>query len=230
VPGGGRRARSLAEDVHKGPLDRLTRATASDTRGPGAAVQAGCGFSVLLGTTRRLAALCVRRGSGAAQGTRRYMLPGSGPVVQSHPARVGASDRGRGLISAVASGPALVGPGAVTVPKDTLPNDPLMNTTDNGRAEARSRANRRLKRMTIGTALAAVAATGGFGWLAAATYNGASTDATTAAVTTKTTSAAADTAANSSTGASTSTSTGTTTTAPVVSAAQGVAHASTGGS
>ena len=39
-----------------------------------------------------------------------------------------------------------------------------MNTIDNGRTEARSRANRRLRRMTIGTAMLGVAATGSFGW------------------------------------------------------------------
>ena len=49
-----------------------------------------------------------------------------------------------------------------------------MNTTDNGRTEARSRANRRLRRMTIGTTMLGVAATGSIGWLAAATYDGAS--------------------------------------------------------
>ena len=60
-----------------------------------------------------------------------------------------------------------------------------MNTTEQ-RAEARSRANRRLRNMTIGTAILAVAATGSLGWAAAITYNGASTqaDLTAAVVTT----------------------------------------------
>ena len=54
-----------------------------------------------------------------------------------------------------------------------------MNATDNGR-EARSRAARRLRKLTIGTAALGVAATGGFGWLAAVTYSGSTTAATAA--------------------------------------------------
>ena len=41
-----------------------------------------------------------------------------------------------------------------------------MSTNDNGRAEARTRANRRLRRMTIGTTMLGLAATGTLGWLA----------------------------------------------------------------
>jgi hypothetical protein len=98
-----------------------------------------------------------------------------------------------------------------------------MNATDNGR-EARSRAARRLRKLTIGTAALGVAATGGFGWLAAVTYSGATTSVTTAAITMPAATSAA-------TGATSSTTSGTTTAAvPSVTAAQGIAHASTGGS
>lgn len=96
-----------------------------------------------------------------------------------------------------------------------------MNATDNGR-EARSRAARRLRKLTIGTAALGMAATGGFGWLAAVTYSG-STTAATAAFTVPST-------ASTTVGATTSGASGTTTTVPTVTAAQGNAHASTGGS
>lgn len=95
-----------------------------------------------------------------------------------------------------------------------------MNTNDNGRAEARSRANRRLRNMTIGTALLGVAATGTLGWVAAAAGDGsgASIAATTALVTTSTTSG------TSTAGVATATS------APVVTSSSGGAHVSTSGS
>lgn len=97
-----------------------------------------------------------------------------------------------------------------------------MNTTTNERAEARSRANRRLRTMTIGTALLAVAATGGFGTLAAA----GSLDAGAA---TTTTSMATD-AATVVTADAATTSTTVIATTPTVTAVSGGAHASTGGS
>ena len=40
-----------------------------------------------------------------------------------------------------------------------------MNTNDNGRAEARSRANHRWRRLTLGTAMLGVVTTGTLGWL-----------------------------------------------------------------
>lgn len=99
-----------------------------------------------------------------------------------------------------------------------------MNTTEvpnpvlAARVAARTRADRRLRRMTAGATIAAVAATGGFGLLAAVSYDGRTT-ATTVAVSTTTPT----------TSRSTSTSS-TATTAPTVSVGQGPAHASTGGS
>lgn len=103
-----------------------------------------------------------------------------------------------------------------------------MTTTDTGRAEARSRATRRLRTMTIGTALAAVAATGGLGWLAAVTDDGTpTTGATTIAVVGA--SGSIDTAAADTSNTSGTTSSGTVT-APTVRSASGGAVASTGGS
>ena len=109
-----------------------------------------------------------------------------------------------------------------------------MNATDNGR-EARSRATRRLRRLTIGTAALGVAATGGFGWLAAMTYDGAAVTATTTTTTTTVTNPAATGSATTSTPAGTTSSSSTSTTygtvtVPTVQAASGPAHASTGGS
>ena len=101
-----------------------------------------------------------------------------------------------------------------------------MNTNDQ-RAEARSRASRRLRTMTIGSAILGVAATGGLGWAAALTYNGALTHADlTAAVvtptaTTGTPAASASTSGSLSSGA---------TVAPTVTSTTGSAHVATGGS
>ena len=71
-----------------------------------------------------------------------------------------------------------------------------MDTTTNERAEARSRATRRLHRMTIGTALLAVAATGGLTGLAATGGDGtnAGDHGRGAAATDTATTTAADTA------------------------------------
>lgn len=97
-----------------------------------------------------------------------------------------------------------------------------MSTNDNGRAEARSRANRRLRRMTIGTTMVGVVATGTFGWLAGATYDGATSIGAETAIVADSTSASTDTATRSSTAAAATTPTVTTTT--------GSGHASSGGS
>ena len=101
-----------------------------------------------------------------------------------------------------------------------------MNTNDQ-RAEARSRASRRLRTMTIGSAILGVAATGGLGWAAALTYNGALTQAdltagvVTPTATTGTSSASASTSGSVSSGA---------TVAPSVTSSTGSAHVATGGS
>jgi hypothetical protein len=101
-----------------------------------------------------------------------------------------------------------------------------MNSTDNGRGEARSRANRRLRRMTIGTTMLGVAATGSLGLLAAATYDGASGSGNETAIVS---SASGDSAAATSTTTTQST-TAAATAAPTVSTTTGSAHASSGGS
>ena len=102
-----------------------------------------------------------------------------------------------------------------------------MKTNDNGRAEARSRANRRLRAMTIGTAVLGVAATGSLGWAAAMTYDGSTANRTAAAGITAT-DVTADGTTSTTTGSQGSTST--TATAPTVSSSSGNAHATTGGS
>ena len=90
-----------------------------------------------------------------------------------------------------------------------------MKPTDNGR-DARSRATRRLRNLTIGTAVLGVGATGAFTVLAAATTHDGS--ATTAATT------------STSTSATTTTTASTSPAAPVVTAASGPGVATTGGS
>lgn len=118
-------------------------------------------------------------------------------------------------------------------PKGSARQSPGMNAIDNGR-DARSRANRRLRNLTIGTAVFGVMATGSLSALAAATYRG-STDASTAAAitedgsTTTTTSTAAATSTGTTT-PSTTAATSTTTAAPLVTTASGSGHATTGGS
>jgi hypothetical protein len=61
-----------------------------------------------------------------------------------------------------------------------------MNTTATAR-EARTRNLARLRTLTIGTAVLGVAATTGFGYLAAVTYGGAAATTATTAATTATT-------------------------------------------
>jgi len=86
-----------------------------------------------------------------------------------------------------------------------------MNTNDQ-RVAARSRANRRLMNLTIGTAILGVVATGTLGWVAAPTSRASSPlSGQTAAL-------------------FTSTSNGTAGTAPNVTNGSGRAHVSTGGS
>ena len=99
-----------------------------------------------------------------------------------------------------------------------------MNTNDNGRAEARSRANHRLRRMTIGTAMLGVVATSTLGWLAGATNDGATSTGAETAIVTDSTSASTGTAAT------TTTAPTITTTSPTVTTTTGTGHASSGGS
>jgi hypothetical protein len=96
-----------------------------------------------------------------------------------------------------------------------------MDTSTPQRTNARTRALRRLRTMTIGTALAGVAASAGFGWLAAATDDGG-TQPVAAVDSTGTTTTP-------STGTTTGTSSSTTSSA-TVSGTSGSAQVSTGGS
>ena len=101
----------------------------------------------------------------------------------------------------------------------------------------RDRAVARLRAITIGTSLASIAAVGGFGAMAALTYDGTSIGATTAAVVTADNATTTSTTGTSSTtGTTTSTTTTTTSgatsvpTMAVPAAATGTAHAATGSS
>jgi hypothetical protein len=106
-----------------------------------------------------------------------------------------------------------------------------MHDIDTAR-EARSRNLARLRKLTIGTAALGVAATSGFGWLAAMTYTGTVNAATTAYTSTVSSAAAGTTSsgsgstANAATGATTSSSA---VTAPTVTVS-GTAHVASGGS
>jgi hypothetical protein len=99
-----------------------------------------------------------------------------------------------------------------------------MSTTNNGR-DARTDAARRLRNLTIGTAVLGVVATGGLGALAAVTIDGS--DTSVAAVVTTAAGATATPTPASTTSATTP---ATTTSAPVVTAVTGPGNASTGGS
>ncbi len=114
--------------------------------------------------------------------------------------------------------------GCVTKSKDGVRQDPSMNTTDT-RAAARSRATRRLRTITIGTAMLSVAATGALGWAAAATYNGSTAGSGLTAGVVTTTVSDGGTSTTAATAAPTAVAT-----APPVTTAIGNAHASTGGS
>ncbi len=98
-----------------------------------------------------------------------------------------------------------------------------MTSNDRRRIEARSRANRRLRGMTIGTLVFGLTATGVLGFAAAASTDGSSASAGAGAATTTTT----DTAANGRIG---SDDRATTPAAPTVTGSSRSAHASTGGS
>jgi hypothetical protein len=91
-----------------------------------------------------------------------------------------------------------------------------MKTNDRARTDARDRAGRRLRTMTIGAAILGVAATGALGWVAAGTPVGAGTTLGSTAVTTTN-------ASNAGTGGSTQS-------APTVTGAAGRTHATTGSS
>jgi hypothetical protein len=94
----------------------------------------------------------------------------------------------------------------------------------------RDRAVARLRTITVGTTVAAIAALGGFASIAAASYRGeATTDAVTAAVTTSGQTTTATTTDQSS-ATSAPTTAPTVTAAPTVTSMTGSAHASTGGS
>ena len=101
-----------------------------------------------------------------------------------------------------------------------------MNTTDNGRTEARSRANRRLRSMTIGTTALGIAATGSLGWLAAATYDRARRGRPETTIV----SAAAGAGRHADHDRSAATTAPAATAAPTVSTTTGNAHAVSGGS
>ena len=96
-----------------------------------------------------------------------------------------------------------------------------MNTIHNGR-DARADAARRLRNLTIGTAVLGVVATGGLAAIAATTNDGSDMSAS-AVVTTAAQSTAAPTPG-------TTAATATTPSAPVVTTATGPGNASTGGS
>ena len=95
-----------------------------------------------------------------------------------------------------------------------------MDTPTPKRSDDRARAMRRLRAMTIGTALAGVAATGGFGWLAATTHPGSTATIASVESTTGTSTSAAATASPTTTGSS----------SPSVTSSTGRAQVSTGGS
>jgi hypothetical protein len=124
----------------------------------------------------------------------------------------------------------------VTVLKGTAAQDPPMDTTTAHRTNDRTRAMRRLRAMTVWTALAGLTATGGFGWLAAATHPGTTT--TVASVVTTTGSSSSGTSSTSSTTAAataspsttSSNSSSSTTSSSSVSSSAGQAQVSTGGS
>jgi hypothetical protein len=103
-----------------------------------------------------------------------------------------------------------------------------MNTLD-PRAEARNRANRRLRRMTIGTTVLGVASVGILGATAAFTYDGTfSAGDAVALVETGATSETTTTRAATATSTPSTTATSTSATNHTVSSSSGSAHASTG--
>jgi hypothetical protein len=104
----------------------------------------------------------------------------------------------------------------VIKPKGCVPDYRGMNTTATA-LEARTRNLARLRKLTIGTAALSVAATSGFGWLAAMSTVSATN---TTAYTTK----------NRSSSTTSSSTTAKATAAPRVSSVSGTVHVSSGGS
>ena len=115
----------------------------------------------------------------------------------------------------------------VILRKGTVVHGVVMKTAVRRSPADRDRAVARLRAITIGTGIAGVAAVGGFGALAAASYDGGSTDVTTAAITTTATGGATSDASTS-TSATTTTTTAQATAAPT--ATTGSAHAVTASS
>jgi hypothetical protein len=123
----------------------------------------------------------------------------------------------------------------VTVRKGTVRDRVVMKSAARISPTDRDRAVRRLRAITIGTSLAGVAAVGAFGAIAAASYDGTTTDVTTAAVTTTSTSTTDGTSSTTSSGTSTTSGTTSTTstslqTTTTPTTTSGTAHATTGGS
>jgi hypothetical protein len=114
--------------------------------------------------------------------------------------------------------------GSVTDPKGPPDHDAAMKNLTPGGTVARARATQRLRNLTIGTTLAGVAASAGFGWLAATTYTGntGSSSSSNAEVSTATSSAATSATPPSTSSVPSSTNS--------VSSSTGSAHVSTGGS
>jgi hypothetical protein len=105
-----------------------------------------------------------------------------------------------------------------------------MDTPD-PRAEARNRANRRLRRMTIGTTVLGVASVGILGATAAFTYDGTPSTGDAFALAETADSGTSTTRSTEVTATATpSTASIAATTSPAISMSSGTAHASTGGS
>jgi hypothetical protein len=111
-----------------------------------------------------------------------------------------------------------------------------MDTSTTQRANDRTRAMVRLRNLTIGTALAGVAATSGLGWIAANTDAGSIAKVASASSTTTTTTATSGSTSSDTSGTSSATSTATptpttsTSSTTSVSGSTGKAQVSTGGS
>jgi hypothetical protein len=123
----------------------------------------------------------------------------------------------------------------VILRKGTTGHRMVMKTAGRRSPADRDRAVARLRALTIGSSIASIAAVGGFGFMAAHSYAGASTDITTAAVTTvgsTTTTDGGTSATTATTGTSTATSSTTTTTQATAAptATTGTAHAVTASS
>jgi hypothetical protein len=122
----------------------------------------------------------------------------------------------------------------VILRKGTEDHRSVMKTATRRSPAERDRAVARLRALTIGTSIAGIAAVGGFGALAAVSYDGTSTGITTAAITTGTsTTGTSTTSAASGSTSTTTSSTSDTTTAQATAApttTTGTAHAATGSS